>query len=288
MAGINSTGNPNTDDYNLGRGIVYFSKLATSGFPDADGYRDLGNCPQFNISMDVQDLEHFSSRSGLKVLDKTFVISQAVKIAFQLDELNYQNLALFFSGATATYDNGHDTVVADVDVTASVVQGRWYDLYNSATLATRRRVYNLGATGCVFNFDKDVAGVDTLLVEGTDYVVDRVMGRVQIVSGSATCPAGSKLQFSISTAATTPKDLDEVQGLTVGLIEGALKFISENPGASNVKEEYQFHKVQIRADGDLPKIGDEVEVAGFSGTALVNNSILEASKVMTIRTYSPQ
>lgn len=287
MVGLNTSGNPDTANYVLGRGELYFSRLTAGGFPDDSGFRDLGNAPEFSITIDVEDLEHFSSRAGLKVLDKKFVISQAASIAFTLDEISFNNLAEFVSGSTGTYDNGHDTTVSDVDVTASVVQGRWYDIYNSANTTTRRRVYNMGATGYVYSFDKDVAGVDTLLVEGTDYILDKKMGRIQIIVGSVTCPNGAKLQYTCTTAATTPKDLDQVSGLTVGTIEGALKFIQVD-AVTGERTEYHFHKVQINADGDFSLIGDEVTTMGFSGAALVNNAVPDVSKVMSVRYYTPQ
>ena len=285
MPGINTTGNPNTDDYNLGRGIVYFAALGTNGLPSTDGYEDLGNAPQFTVSMEVEDLDHFSSRTGLKVLDKKFIISQSVNITFQLDELRYQNIARFLSGDTSLYNNGHDTVFSDVVITTGLVQGRWYDLWNSPTLATRRRVYDLNAAGFAFTFEESTP---TPMVESVDYILDRIMGRIQVVVGSIVATNGDTIQWTSTVAATTPADLDQVDGLTDTLIEGALKFISDNPGSDGNRDEYQFHKVQIRADGDLSLIGDEVTVMGFAGAALVNNAVTDTSKVVTVRTYTPQ
>ena len=83
MPGVNTTGVPNTNDYNLGRGIVYFSLLDTNGLPTG-GYRDLGNAPEFNVSFETETLEHQASRLGLKVTDKEVVISQKCKLSQML------------------------------------------------------------------------------------------------------------------------------------------------------------------------------------------------------------
>ena len=83
MPGPNTLGTPQTDDYNLGRGILYFATLGSDGRPNE--YRDLGNVPEFNLSIEVETLEHQSSRQGLKVVDKEVVISQAVNVAFVVD-----------------------------------------------------------------------------------------------------------------------------------------------------------------------------------------------------------
>ena len=43
MPGPNTTGLPQTEDYNLGRGIIYLATInATTGKPDAGGWRDVG------------------------------------------------------------------------------------------------------------------------------------------------------------------------------------------------------------------------------------------------------
>lgn len=285
--GINTTGAPDTKEYLLGRGIGYFAFLGADNFPDANGYRDLGNISEFKITVAVSDLKHYSTRTGLKVLDKTFVITQEVGVTFKLDNTgDFNNGALFFSGQTGTYDNGHDTTAADVKVAAAVKLGRWYDIYSKDyNDITKRRVYDLAAmTGIIFEKD---GTPDVALVEGVDYELDRPMGRIRILPTASAITTGDQLLFN-ATAAGSPKDLDEVASLTKGLIEGALKFVSDNPGNVDEKTEYQFHHVQIAADGDFDLISDNVTVQGFKGSALINSSVPDVSKVLTMRTYTPQ
>ena len=86
---------PNADNYTLGRGIVYFDKLVSGAY---EGERDLGNTSSFNISQDMEKLEHFSSRSGLKAKDKIVVTQITPGLGFSLDEINVENVALMFMG----------------------------------------------------------------------------------------------------------------------------------------------------------------------------------------------
>lgn len=282
MPGLNQTGAPNTRDYTLGRGIVRLAQLTAAGLPDSDGFRDLGNAPEFNITLTVEDLRHQSSRTQLKFTDKRVTISQEVGISFILDEINFQNLSDFFAGSTEVYANPHDTLVNDQVISTAVHLGSWYQLYG----AGGARVYNLDATGLVYTIEKDDV-VDVLLVEGTDYEIDEVMGLVRFLTTAVNIAEGDQAQLTISTAAAggNIQDLDQVNALQRAAVEGALLFIQENASDGGQKVEYLFHKVSLSPDGDLPLIGDEWEQMSFTGVAEVNSGVSDPSKVLTIRTY---
>jgi len=84
---------PNTDNYTLGKGIVFFDQknLDTGLYV---GERDLGNAPAFSFNIALEKLEHFSSRGGLKAKDKEIISQITPGVTFTLDEINKQNLAL--------------------------------------------------------------------------------------------------------------------------------------------------------------------------------------------------
>ena len=287
MPGINTSGAPNTRDYVLGRGIVRLASLTAAGLPDADGFRDLGNAPEFSITVSVEDLRHQSSRSQLKFTDKRCTISQEVGVSFILDEMNYQNLADYFSGETGSYTNPHDTawVGHDNAIVASVLKvGNWYQLKDD----TGARVYDLGAAGLTYSFEQDPAGTPAVLA-ADDYEIDEAMGLVRFLSGGTTSLAdGDVIGFEITTPATVGQDLDEVSALTQADVTGALLFVQTNACDQGNKSEYLFHKVSLSSDGDLPLIGDEVQQASFTGVAEVNSAVTETSQVLTVRTYDQQ
>lgn len=290
MPGLNTTGLPNTDDYNLGRGCLFFSTLGSDDLPDGNGYRDLGNAPEFNVTIETEELEHQSSRNGLKITDKRFVVSQTVNLSFTLDEANFQNLALFFSGSTETFTNVHDTAWAAHEnsiVSSSIVLNRWYDLHDDGAYPGHgtNRVYDLGAASLVYSFEDDPGGTPAVL-DTTDYTIDEVMGRVFFKAGGTnTLANGDEIGFAITTGAAAGNDLDQVNALQVDSVTGALKFIAENPGDDDNQTEYQFHKATIAATGDFQLISDEVTTMGFEGTAESNAAVPDTSKVLTVRTY---
>lgn len=284
MPGLNTTGAPNTRDYVLGRGRVYLASLsASTGLPDANGFRDLGNAPEFNITVDTEDLRHQNSRDCIKFTDKRFVISQEVGLSFQLDETrNFQNLSDFLSGSTETYNNPHDSTHTDVSITLTVHLGAWYQLRK----ANGDRVYNLDASGLVYTIEMDDT-VDVLLVEGTDYEIDEQLGLVRFLPTAVNVAEGDPVVWNITTAASggAIQDLDQVNALIRSEVSGALLFVQDNAGDCGQKIEWLFHKVSLSADGDLAQIGDEVSVMNFTGVAEINSLVTDTSKVLTVRTY---
>ena len=82
---------PNTDNYVLGKGVIYFDQLINSVY---QGELDLGNAPTFTTNISIEERDHFSSRSGLKAKDKVIVSQLTPSFTFTLDEINKENLAL--------------------------------------------------------------------------------------------------------------------------------------------------------------------------------------------------
>lgn len=284
MPGLNTSGAPNTRDYVLGRGRIYMAQLdVATGLPNADGFRDLGNAPEFTVTLTVEDLRHQNSRDCVKFTDKRFVISQEIGIGFQLDEMNFQNISDFIAGSTQTYDNPHDATHTDTVITADVKKGAWYELRD----ASGDRVYNLDAVGVVYTVEKGPAP-GSALVEGTDYEIDEQLGLLRVLPSSVTLADGDEIIWSITTGATTPQDLDQVNALQRSEVQGALLFLQDNAGDCGQKTEWRFHKVSLTAEGDLSMIGDEVSVMSFTGVAEINSFITDPSQVLTVRTYDMQ
>lgn len=288
MPGINDTGAPQTRDYTLGRGIVRLASLTAAGLPDSDGFRDLGNAVEFNITVEAEDLKHQSSRTQLKFTDARVTLSQEVGMSMILDEMNFQNLSDFFSGTTEVYNNPHDVtfLATAASVSTSIKVGNWYALLDASTV--RQRVYNLDATGVVYDFVLDPSGVATSL-SSDDYELDEEMGLIRFLStGTNTLADGDDIGWAISTGATTPNDLDQANALTKTDVVGSLLFIQMNAQDGANKTEYVFHKVSLTADGDLPLIGEDWMQASFNGVAQANSGVSDTSQVLTIRTYDQQ
>lgn len=276
MAGLNPAGIANTDDYNIGRGKIYFASLDANDVPQ--DYRFLGNAPEFNITVETETQEHQASTSGLQVTDKEVVISQKVTLNVSLDEINFENLALFLSGATGSHTNSAATTGVTGSNNLTVVeQGRWYDLYSGTggaptTNPHGTRIYDIGTV--------TIAGS----VEGTDFDVDLKMGRIFVIDGGNLTAGDHSVNIAANGSADTA--VDEVKALTTTSVSGALKFISENPANSDVQTEYQFHKVALKAEGDFSLIGDEFSQMTLTGVAERAANADTDSPTLTIRTHA--
>lgn len=260
MAGSNTTGLPKTTDYSLGRGKLYVAKLDTAtGKPDADGWRDVGNVPDFSCSIDIEELLHQSSQSGLRVTDKRVVVSQTLNMSISLDELSSQNMALFFSGDTATVTNPTVAGFTAVVLTADAKLGRWYDIVNASGV----RAMDLIAA----NVTARESGTPTTLVLGTDYKLDLKMGRIFLFSTATGIADGESLDVAVAATAGAAASLDQVKALTKSAEQLVVKFIGENPANNDQQVELEFHSVNLSAEGDFALIGDDWSVMQLTGVA---------------------
>lgn len=106
------------ENYTLGKGVLYFNYYKDGVY---QGFRDLGNAPEFNVSMELDVLDHFSSRAGMKAKDKKVTQMITPKVAFTLDELTPENLSFVFMGAAETvsqaqsYGSAHLIPVVELD-----------------------------------------------------------------------------------------------------------------------------------------------------------------------------
>jgi hypothetical protein len=87
-----SAASPNVDNYAILKGIVKFQKTGDGDF------RDLGNCPAFELTPTVETLEHKSSRSGVSSVDRKIVLSKSLKARIVMEELTPDNLGIILLG----------------------------------------------------------------------------------------------------------------------------------------------------------------------------------------------
>jgi hypothetical protein len=87
-----------TDLLQVGKGIAVFKKSGESVF------RDLGNCPEIEITPSADNLDHFSSRTGTKLKDKTIVVSSSCELRVVMEEMAAFNLSLLLTGAVDETD----------------------------------------------------------------------------------------------------------------------------------------------------------------------------------------
>lgn len=120
---------PNTENYTLGKGIIYFNKksLTTGLF---EGERDLGNAPAVSLNVSLEELAHFSSRGGLKAKDKKIISQVSPVINFTLDEDSADNVAMLYMAEKAAVTQA---AADNLMTTITPLKNRYFDLgYRSA------------------------------------------------------------------------------------------------------------------------------------------------------------
>lgn len=108
---------PDTGNLYLGKGIAYFK---ISGEAD---YRDMGNIPEIELTPEIEELEHFTSRTGVRTKDLTVVLEKSGTVRWVMEEWTPANLQLFFLGGTID-ENAQGGPVFDI-LSSDAVSGAW-------------------------------------------------------------------------------------------------------------------------------------------------------------------
>jgi len=93
-----------TQNYQIPSGIVYFREQGQSA------WRDVGNVPKLTLKAVIETIEHKTSRSGNRSVDKIFEISKDIEVAFTAEEVTPENLAMFWLGELGTDSDSNDVV----------------------------------------------------------------------------------------------------------------------------------------------------------------------------------
>lgn len=87
-----------TNNYVVGRGKLYFNKFPDSQTLVGPGYRYFGNTPSLSTTQAATALDHYSSDYGMKFKDASVDLQNDLSGAFTCDNINLDNVALFFQG----------------------------------------------------------------------------------------------------------------------------------------------------------------------------------------------
>lgn len=91
------------NNYYIGKGIVSFK-------PDGGSWRDLGNVTEFEYTPEAENLEHYSSRSGIKTLDLTVNLTQSGTLRMVMEEYVLENLGMAAMGDVQTAASGYSYI----------------------------------------------------------------------------------------------------------------------------------------------------------------------------------
>ena len=217
-----------TTDYTLGKGKVLFQAETTF----TGKYRDLGNASAFSVSIETENLDHYSSRTGTKTKDKDIVTQITAKGSLTLDDVNINNIKEWFFGSSITHTSQTIDASATSNLTAS--KGKWVEIgkYNITTLVV-----------------KDVTDVNTYVL-GTDYEVDLSAGLLRVLEGSVILE-DAVLHLSYVVPALNHYLVD---GLQSNSVKGHLFFVG-NPPTGKIQDLKGY--VSLKPTGDFAFIGEE-------------------------------
>ncbi len=239
-------------DYVLGRGKLYFDRFADVSTKVATGNeRYFGNTTELNFSLSSEKLDHFSSESGVKVKDDSVTLQTDSTGNFICDNIDPDNLALYFLGDAETLTVAGAAGVVDAGI-ESVKLGQYHQLGRTTGSPSGARKIS---TLVVKN---DPGGANVTVVASGNYTLDADMARVYIHPDAADIDEGDELGFTFTQVAHTRERVISKSES----IAGALRFIADNPKGSN--RDYFMPYVEISPDGDFALKGDDWQNLGFS------------------------
>jgi hypothetical protein len=221
----------------LGRGKIYFS-LFKDGTQTPEGFRYIGNTPSFSLNITNDTLDHYSSDEGVKEKDKSIVLQTTSTGTLTCDDIQPENLALFFFGSSDVLSQASATA-ATYPITG-VKQGLMYQIG-----ATDDNPTGVRSISTVI-----VAHTSTTYVLNTDYTVDLDLGLLTIVEGGSITDA-SDITVTYDQAAKSRQVI--ISGSTQ--IQGALKYVADNPEGDDI--DYLMPYVRLSPNGDYALKGDD-------------------------------
>lgn len=236
--------NHTTNQYLIPRGRVYFDPYNAS--EQLTGEIDLGNCPGVSLTISTEKTDHYSSQSGLREKDGSWIVEVSRTGTLSCDNFSPQNAALWLAGTVEKKTQAAQTVTGEK---RKVLPGRQYQLGASAENPLGVR----NVTDITVHLD-DGGAQGQALEAGKDYNVDTATGRVQILEGGA-ITAETTVQFGYKTVAGA---FESVKSGAKAELTGALRIVSDNAAGGN--RDWYLPKVTLTPNGDLPLIAEGTDV----------------------------
>ena len=95
---------PDVLNYYIGKGVVSIKLDGEAS------YREVGNVPDFELTPEIEKLEHFSSMSGVRTKDRSVATTVGGTLRIVLDEFTAENLQLAVNGSVETDSEGDQAI----------------------------------------------------------------------------------------------------------------------------------------------------------------------------------
>ncbi len=230
------------NNYTLGRGQVHFSRFQP-GTQIPTGFRYLGNTPEFSLTIESDELEHFSSDEGIRELDDSVPLEVTRSGSLVTDNIDPANVALFFFGDSSALTQA--VVASAPEVLTDIIAGHSYLL--GVSPSNPGGYMGINPTG----FTVETSPGALALVVDVDYTMDYDTGIITFIEGSLLAVTGADIEVNYAVRGSTRSRV--ISGSSP--VEGAMLFISKNPkGADTV---IKMPYVKLSPNGDYALKGDD-------------------------------
>lgn len=229
------------DNQTLPAGKLYFDPKDSDD--NYEGFRFLGNAPEFTLTLETEFTDHFDSTNALRKQDKRVPIQQTRTAQPTIDDPTPENFELFFAGDLDEYDQPSGT--GEEHVEEDVTLERWYRLNPSASNPFGDR----DVSSVAVEDDGDATSYD----EGDDYEIDTETGLIKFLEDGG-ISEGDDIKVSYDKADTSWKRIQTSNGKVK---EGRLLLISDNSEGEEM--DYFMPEVTLSPSGDLVLINDGSE-----------------------------
>lgn len=233
-------------NYTLGRGEVWFARFKT-GTQTPDGFVYFGNTPEFNLTIESETLDHYSSDRGIREKDDSIPLQVNRTGSLITDNINPRNIALFYFGSDSLVTQA--SAAAQSETLEDVKLEHAYQLGQSDTNPTG--FVSIDASSLTVKMGA------TTYVAGTDYELNADLGMLKILE-TGTIVGGSDLELEYDVEASSRYRM--ISGTSP--VEGALRYIANNPKGKNYN--YYMPYVKLSPNGDYALKGDEWQQIPFT------------------------
>ena len=241
-----------TSNYTLGKGLVSFNPYVNGAY---QGALIFGNCVNFDTTIELSKLDHYSSKGGLKKKDFEVISEVSANLEFSLDEMNADNLALM-SMATKTTETqvgaeitGEEHIgtkdrkvkLDNRNILTSITFSQLVLTAAPTTEATRGQIITddtTGATATVYSFTTDTYEVYNVV--GAFGASSTLTANGGVATNAGTVDATS---FFTTDSSATAQTLT-VTGATSGLLT-----ISDDYSISVSEKDDEVGRVYIASGG---------------------------------------
>jgi hypothetical protein len=240
--------------YYSGQGTLYVAERdGTTGAPL--GFTSIGNVPNLEISVEITKYEHKESMSGNRAVDLTIIQEKKGTFTMTMEDMNPNNLAMVFWGATTAVTAG--TVATAEEVVAYVGKST-----PMAHVAVSTVVVKDDADTITYEFGTSLDDVDSLngWVDEGSGTVHVFTTAVQTANGAAANIADEDvLHVTYAYAAAT-----EIDGFTVTSMERWMRFIGLNTidGKTVVIDMFKCQLDPLKGYGLINEELASIEVTG--------------------------